>query len=137
VVKTGSRKFRGSTTSKNRKLIQRLLLVQVGLTLLITALLWLLKDWVTAYSALLGGMIYLIPSLYQARKVFAPVESSNIRQILRDLYKSEIWKMALTIVLFGVVFSSVRPIEPFSIFSVFILMQVMAWFTPLFFRRRH
>ena len=133
--KTGPRSFKGKTTSKNRKQIQRVFLIQTLLTFLLGGVLYLTNGWVTAYSALLGGLIYLLPSLYQAKKVFTPSDSNNIRQILRDLYKSEIWKMALTIVLFGVVFSSVKPIEPFPIFGVFVLMQAIAWLTPLFGKR--
>ncbi len=128
---TGPGQFRGRTTSKNRKLIQRTLIIQVSLTFLTAAVVLLTAGQVAAYSALLGGLIYLVPNLYQVKQVFSTSDSNNIRQILRDLYKSEIWKMALTIVLFGVVFSTVKPIEPFSIFGVFILMQLVAWITPL------
>ncbi|MCW8886324.1 MAG: ATP synthase subunit I [Motiliproteus sp.] len=129
--KAGSRKFKGRTTSRNHKLIQQMLLIQMVATLVISGVLYPLAGMVNAYSALLGGLIYLIPSLYQAKKIFSSNNSNNIRVILRDLYKSEIWKMALTIVLFGIVFSSVKPIEPFPIFGVFILMQLIAWITPL------
>ncbi|OMH39638.1 ATP synthase subunit I [Motiliproteus sp. MSK22-1] len=130
--KTGSRQFKGRTASKNRKLIQRTFVVQILLTFLIGVGLYLTNGLVDAYSAWLGGLIYLLPSLYQAKQVFTEDDSKSVRQILGNIYKSEIWKMALTMVLFGVVFSTVKPIEPFPIFGVFILMQMVAWLAPLF-----
>ena len=135
--KTGRRNFRGRTTSKNRAVMQQVLLIQSLMALLVAGMLYLYQDVVSAYSALLGGFIYLLPSLYQVRKVFSPASSNNIHQVLGDLYKSEIWKMALTIVLFGVVFSMVRPIDSFSILGVFIMMQITAWLVPLLMRHRY
>ncbi len=123
--------FRGKTTRRQARLIQRILAVQVLLTLSISAAIAVLKGAVPGYSALLGGLIYLLPNLYQAKQVLTARHSDNVRQTLRDLYKSEIWKMALTMVLFGTVFTLVEPVEPFSLFGVFILMQVIAWAAPV------
>lgn len=133
---TGKVNIRGRTAQVHRQVFRRMLLIQLSFILLIVAVLMVAQGWVSAYSALLGGLIYLLPSGYQTHQALAPTHANNIRQVLWNLYKSEIWKMALTLMLFGVVFVSVRPIEPFSLFSAFVLMQVIAWFVPLLMKRR-
>ncbi|HEY5717761.1 MAG TPA: ATP synthase subunit I [Motiliproteus sp.] len=122
---------RGTSTRQQRRAITRILLAQTLFTVTLGGLCWWLKSPAWGYSALLGGLIYLVPSLYQAKQVLTHNHSNNIRATLRELYKSEIWKMALTAVLFGVVFTLVKPIEPFPLFGVFIVMQLIAWLAPI------
>jgi len=122
---------RGTTSRQQRRAITQILIAQAMLALIISALCWWLKSPVWGYSALLGGLVYLLPALYQAKQVLSHNRSNNIRAILRELYKSEIWKMALITVLFGVVFTSVKPLEPFPLFGVFIVMQLIAWLAPI------
>ncbi|WP_421867766.1 ATP synthase subunit I [Motiliproteus sp.] len=122
---------KGLTTQKQRTQIRALMLSQIVLTVIASAIIWLSAGTVAGYSALLGGLIYLIPFMYQAQRVLKADPRTGLRQSVRELYKSEIWKMALTMVLFGSVFSLVRPLEPFSLFGVFILMQLISWLAPL------
>ncbi|MEH6823913.1 MAG: ATP synthase subunit I [Motiliproteus sp.] len=121
----------GSMIQQQRNQIIILILSQTLLTLAATLVAWLSVGKVAGYSALLGGLIYLIPFTYQACRVLISRPGAGIRQNIWVLYKSEIWKMALTMAGFGVVFVLVKPIEPFSLFGVFILMQLSAWLTPL------
>ncbi|MEH6648824.1 MAG: ATP synthase subunit I [Motiliproteus sp.] len=104
---------------------------QIVLTLILSTVAWLSAGFIAGYSALLGGLIYLIPFAYQARRVLLSDPNAGLRQSVRDLYKSEIWKMALTMVSFGTVFVLVKPIEPFSLFGAFILLQLSSWLAPL------
>ena len=122
---------RGTATRQQRRGITRILLAQALLTIVISSLCWWLRSPLWGYSALLGGLVYLLPALYQAKQVLTHNHSNNIRATLRELYKSEIWKMALTTVLFGVVFTLVKDVEPFPLFGVFILMQLTAWLAPI------
>ncbi|MFT6915273.1 MAG: ATP synthase protein I [Motiliproteus sp.] len=122
---------KGTTTQTERRQFRILILSQSVVTLVVSLIVWLSTEKVAGYSALLGGSIYLIPYIYQASRVLTSSAGSNIRQTVRDLYKSEIWKMALTLVLFGLVFTLVKPLEPFSLFGVFILMQLISWLAPL------
>ena len=122
---------KGLMTLKQRDQITTLILVQFALTLIVSAVTWLLAGAVAGYSALLGGLIFLIPFMYQARRVLKSDPRAGLRQSVRELYKSEIWKMALVMVLFGIVFSLVRPLEPFPLFGVFVLMQLISWLAPL------
>ncbi|MEH6470388.1 MAG: ATP synthase subunit I [Halopseudomonas sp.] len=122
---------KGLTTHKQRDQFRTLILLQIALAVTVSTVVWLSAGTVAGYSALLGGLIYLIPYIYQASKVLKSSANSSLRQSVRELYKSEIWKMALTMVMFGVVFSLVKPLQPFSLFGVFILMQLMSWLAPL------
>lgn len=122
---------KGTTTRTQRHQIMTLILSQFALTVTVSAVTWLFAGTVAGYSALLGGLIFLIPFMYQARRVLRHDPQAGLRQSVRELYKSEIWKMALVMVLFGTVFSLVRPLEPFSLFGVFVLMQLISWLAPL------
>ena len=122
---------KGITTHIQRSQITTLIVSQIVLTLTVSTVTWLSAGTVAGYSALLGGLIYLIPFTYQARRVLLSDPNAGLRQSVRDLYKSEIWKMALTMVSFGTVFVLVKPLEPFSLFGVFILMQLSSWLAPL------
>lgn len=128
-AKTANNK--GTTTQTQRKQFRTLILSQLIVALTVSLVVWLSSGTVTGYSALLGGSIYLIPYMYQASRVLTTSAGTNLRQSVRELYKSEIWKMALTMVLFGLVFTLVKPLEPFSLFGVFILMQLISWLAPL------
>ena len=122
---------RGTTSRQQRRMVARILMSQAVLALVIGALCWWLISPLWGQSALLGSLVYLLPALYQARQVLSQKHSNNIRATLRELYKSEIWKMALTMVLFGLVFTLVKPIEPFPLFGAFIVMQLLAWLAPI------
>ncbi len=121
----------GRNTRKTYQLVLYMLAGQIVTTLLISSFLMVVSGRIAACSALLGGLIFILPSLYQARQVLNKDRPGSVSSTLRDLYKSEIWKMALTMAGFGVAFVLVKPIEPFSLFGVFILMQLSAWLTPL------
>ncbi len=122
--------MRGNTSEKSISKIYRTLLIQLLLTLALSALLTLFSG-VRGYSALLGGMIYLLPTYYFARRMLNQQHEDDVRQALGSFYKSEIWKMVLTAVLFGVVFTTVKPLDPFSLFGAFVLMQLSFVFAPL------
>ncbi len=122
---------RGIEIHQQRNQIATLILSQTLLTLAAGMVAWLSAGTVAGYSALLGGLIYLIPFTYQASRVLISDPNAGVQQSVWVLYKSEIWKMALTMVSFGTVFVLVKPLEPFSLFGVFILMQLSAWLTPL------
>ncbi len=126
---------KGTIILKQRKQFQALMLLQLVIAVVTSLVLWLSSDRVAGYSALLGGSIYLIPYMYQASRVLMTHTHNSLRQSIWVLYKSEIWKMALTMVLFGLVFTLVKPLEPFSLFGVFILMQLISWLAPLMLNR--
>lgn len=81
-------------------------------------------DFVAAYSMLIGGLIYLIPNGYFAKKHFKKQTQRSAQGTLAELYASQIWKMALMAISFSLAFVLVKPISVFSLFAMLILLQV-------------
>ncbi len=130
-MSTGKPGCIGRNTRKTYQLALYTIAGQIVTTLLISSLLVVVNGRIAAHSALLGGLIFILPSLYQARQVLKKDRPGTVSSTLRDLYKSEIWKMALSAVLFALAFTLVKPVEPFSLFGVFIAMQLVGWMAPV------
>lgn len=122
--------------------VYRWLLLQGGVAILISLAFWLAGgdsgeggsgyDWVSGYSALLGGLIFVVPNSYFAFKVFAHSGARAAPQIMGSFYRGEAGKLILCAILFAVVFKFVRPIDVTALFSTFAVMLVTNWLTPLF-----
>ncbi len=116
---------RAGTLSRNtRKDVLGILLIQAIVMLVLSAAL-LLKGNVVAYSALLGGLIYIVPNLYVALRILPHRAGSTAGMVLAQLYVGQIWKMALSVAGFAATFIWVKPLSPFSIFGTFILLQLL------------
>lgn len=127
----GKRNQRQGVHSRaTRKQIFRIYLIQAVVALGLSGAL-LLKDLVTAYSALLGAGLYLIPNLYFASRALKSKPGQTANRALAEMYVSEIWKMGISILLFAAVFILVRPLSPFSLFGTFILMQLIGWYAQV------
>ncbi|MBA4502893.1 ATP synthase subunit I [Marinobacterium marinum] len=108
----------------------RILLMQAVLVLLVSAA-CLLMGVVEAYSALLGGVIYLLPNLYFTWRTLGNRQAIGARGVLVSMYASEIGKMMLVVALFSSTFMLVQPLSPFSLFGTFILLQLSGWMLHL------
>jgi len=96
-----------------------------GAILALTALLLAPFDFIVAYSALLGGLIYLLPQLWHAWRHFNNRTPETANRALAELYAGQIWKMALMAMLFALSFVLIEPLSGFSLFAALLLMQVM------------
>lgn len=108
----------------------RILLVQLALTCLL-ALLLMLKDFVTAYSALIGGLLYLLPAGWFSLRVLVKNTAQTPREILANMYISETGKVLLAVALFSLVFMLVEPLNAGALFVTYILLQVTGWYLQL------
>lgn len=113
----------------NKRGIIRLWLIQLGITLIIAALCALLSNMNAAISALLGGMVCIIPNAYFASTVFKHQGARAAKQIVNSFYKGEALKIILSIFLFTLVFVYCR-ITPFAFFASYILVLMTHWFAP-------
>lgn len=116
------------TKLARRKAI-RIFQIQAVITLVI-ALVVLLHSVVAAYSALIGGVLYLLPNVFFAWRVLGR-QSHTPRSVLADMYIGEIWKMVISIGCFAAVFILVQPVSPFPLFLTFILLQVLNWYLQM------
>ena len=117
--------------SKGRPpIVRQLLWYQLAgcVFLLLVGLLW---GPVTAYSALLGGLVCLLPNCYFAYRAFKYQGARAARQIGRSFYWREAGKLVITAVLFALVFSQVRPINALGVFVGYALVQLINWLVPI------
>lgn len=115
---------------------KRLLQCQLGLTILLATIAILFLGVMAAISALLGGLVSIVPNAYFARKLFQYQGARAARQIVNGFYKGEAMKLLLTVTLFAVVFKWFN-IIPLVFFLVFIMTQMVFWFSPLIFNNQN
>lgn len=126
-------KFERGLSSRKKKSdspIRQVILAQAIASLLAASSL-LLWDWVAAYSALLGGLICVIPNGYLAFRISATDGLSRARRTGR-LIQGEAGKLIQTVLLFALVFGLVRPLESAALLLSFIGIQLLHWLVPVF-----
>ncbi|MGB0203994.1 MAG: ATP synthase subunit I [Neptuniibacter sp.] len=128
-VNKGNRKH-GVHSQKNRNRIFRIFLIQAGIGVALSAAL-LLHSQNMALSALLGAGLYLLPNLYFAHRALSFKEKQSAGHALAEMYMSQIWKMGISILAFAAVFILIQPLNPFSLFGTFILMQITGWIAQM------
>jgi ATP synthase protein I len=113
----------------NKRGIKRLWLVQLAITLCLAVLWAVVLGLNAATSALLGGLVYIIPNIYFANKLFKYQGARAAKQIVNSFYKGEALKIILSIVLFTAVFVLCK-ITPLAFFTSYILVLMTHWFAP-------
>ncbi|MCC9003834.1 MAG: ATP synthase subunit I [Candidatus Competibacter sp.] len=84
-----------------KQVTRKITAIQLLLTLLIAVASLAFGNFKTAYSALIGGGISTIVTLYFASKVFSVRVGSPAAKIARAFYVGEVVKLLLTVVLLG------------------------------------
>jgi ATP synthase protein I len=110
----------------------RLFAWQLGITLLLALIAMVVSGLTAAMSALLGGLVSIVPNAYFARKLFRHQGAQAAKQIVNSFYKGEASKIALSIAMFAVVFKFYTT-TPLIFFTVYIVVQMVFWFAPLIF----
>ena len=106
----------------------RVLAGQIGLGAVLAAVFWGTLGTVAGYSALLGSLVTLLPNAFLAARLGVPRREPGARALLRAAYIGEIGKLALTVLLFSIVFVVVRPLAAVPFFTAFIVTA----FVPAF-----
>ncbi len=117
-------RFTASTAST----VARVLLLQLGSSVLLALLFWGIGGRISGFSALLGGLICLLPNAYLALRLTLPRSDPGASGLVRAAYIGELGKIVLTVLLFGLVFSLVRPVDPVALFSGFIVTTMLTLF---------
>ena len=105
----------------DRHVVVLTLLAQLSLSLVLAAVVWLWQGKVAAVSALLGGMVAVIPNGFLAARLLKP--RADAKAMLRAAWVGEIGKLVLTAVLFGAIFGTMRSISALAVFGGFIAVQ--------------
>lgn len=94
---------------------------------LLLAALLLLASPLTAKSVLIGSVIAILPAVLMARAVFRFNKSVAPREYTRAVYRGELGKFLLTIVLFALVFAEGGAIQAGVLFSAFLIAMTVQW----------
>ncbi|HHW78179.1 MAG TPA: F0F1 ATP synthase assembly protein I [Xanthomonadaceae bacterium] len=82
-----------------KQIIRKITAIQLLLTLLVAAAAFVVSGFQAAYSALIGGGISTLVTLYFASKVFSVRIGSPAAKVARAFYVGEVVKLLLTVVL--------------------------------------
>lgn len=83
-----------------KKATTRIVLIQLLITFLAAAVCFIVFNWRAAYSAVIGGGISIIATLYFAQRVFSLQPGVAAAKIARRFYIGEAIKLMLTAALF-------------------------------------
>lgn len=110
--------------------VKRLLVVQIGLTMLVALITWFCAGVLAGWSAILGGMVSVVPNAYFAYRFFQYHGANAANQIVKSFYRGEASKLLMTMVLFTLVFTTLS-ITPLPFFLAYISAQLVFWLAPL------
>jgi ATP synthase protein I len=104
--------------------IPRILGRQLLVGAVLAATLWGVYGNTAGYSTLLGSLACVIPNAFFGLRLMAPRRDANA--LLRAVWIGELIKLALTVLIFTLVFTQVRPLSPAALFAGFIVTQLVA-----------
>jgi len=117
-----------------KSVMLKMLLVQLGAGTAIAVILQSIYGAVAGYSALLGTLVSVVPNAFLALRLAVPRRDSGARSLVRAAYAGELGKLALTVLLFVLVFTLVKPLSAAALFAAFIATQLVT-LTGLLMRR--
>jgi ATP synthase protein I len=115
--------------NKIRRGLTRLLAIALVMTSLMCMFFAFFQGLVGAYSAALGGGVCILPNAYFAWLLFKYQGAHSAKKIVNSLYKGEAMKIAISIVLFAIIFAFIK-IAPIAFFVTFIVVQSVFWVAP-------
>ncbi len=113
--------------SRGSRVIVAVLTGQLVVGTALAALLWGLVGGVAGYSALLGALTCVIPNAFLAGRIVLARRDPGARALIRAAWTGELGKLALTVLMFGIVFVAVRPISAGALFAGFIVAQLVTF----------
>ena len=100
--------------------VYKAIVVQLIATAFIATISLLFAGNVTAYSALLGGLISALPNSYFALQAFKFQGARNAEKVVKSFIKGELGKIAITIVLFALSFTLITNLSELALILGFI-----------------
>lgn len=108
--------------------VWRLHLYQLIVTLIAGIIAYLSLGRLAAWSAFIGGMVNILPSMLFAHFVFRHLGATSNRQIVKNFYRGEALKIIFSVMLFAMVFIKLN-VLPLVFFLTYIAVQVVHWFS--------
>ena len=113
--------------SRGSNIIVTVLVAQLVVGAVLAALLWWLQGGVAGYSALLGSLTCVIPNAFLATRIVLARRDPGARALIRAAYTGELGKLALTVLMFSIVFVVIRPLAAGPLFAGFIAAQLVTF----------
>ncbi|MEL7184826.1 MAG: ATP synthase subunit I [Pseudomonadota bacterium] len=107
--------------------IARVLMWQLVTGVGLAAVLWGVFGVVAGYSALLGSLTCVIPNASLGLRLIVTRTEEGANAMLRAAWIGELGKLALTVLLFSLVFALVRPLNAAALFAGFIATQLLTF----------
>ena len=114
-----------SAGTRDSFIIIKLLLWQLLVGTGLAAVLWGIYGYVVGYSALFGSLTCVLPNAFLALRLVMPRRDPGEQALVRAAYIGELGKLALTVLLFSLVFTLVRPLSAAALFAAFIATQLV------------
>lgn len=115
------------STASSLNPVAKVLLGQLGSSVVLALLFWGFGGRVYGYSALLGGLTCVIPNAFLALRLVVPRRDVGANGLVRAAYIGELGKLALTVLMFSLVFTLVRPLAAGPLFTGFIAAQLVTF----------
>lgn len=109
----------------NKTAAYKLLGIQLVLAVIVSLLLLFYSGVASAWSALMGGLIFILPNAYFTRSAFRANERESPHFIVRWFYIGEAGKLVLTAVMFALCFVLVKFLHVQVLFVMYILMIIV------------
>ena len=100
------------------------LLAQFCVGLAVAGVAWVWFGATAGISALLGAATAVIPNGFLAARLLQSNRDPRDHAMMRAAWIGETGKLLLTVLLFAVIFGSVRPLAPLAVFAGFIAAQL-------------
>jgi ATP synthase protein I len=105
---------------------QRIVLLQVLVTVVLSVVLLFLHGAGAATSALLGGAIGFIPAFIYAWRMTA-VKGADPKRLLHAQYRAEFYKFAVTAVMFALTFLTFSDVAALFLFLGYVATLLVYW----------
>jgi len=109
----------------NIKLLAKKVWLRQLLLLVSAALICSWFDKIYAKSILIGGLIFLLPTMYFALLAFRTTSESDKKTGIYNMYRGEMGKFILTSAGFAVTFVALKPIDGLILFSTYLVMTIV------------
>lgn len=113
----------------SRPPIVRWFAIKGAVLVVVSLIFFALSGQVSGYSALVGGLIFLLPHGYFALKAFRYSGARSAKKIMSSFYQGEAGKLILCAVLFTMAFKWIQPLDIAALFLTFAIMLVTNWLT--------
>lgn len=114
-------------TTISKPAILKVTLYQLAVLILLVGILSF-EDKLLALSALVGGLIQIIPQAWFSRQAFKYAGARQMDLVVRSMYRGEFGKVVLTAAMFAAAFTLNKQWNYIALFLAFLLMMPLQLF---------